>query len=536
MPVSCAVCSKTLRNPISVQRGTGPVCARHVGEFLALLTQERASRIRESWARNRDREPVGVTEMAIANARARFLARIRRQPHVPVYAGTIDDSYSATRRQNESLSFERFSDAAVTVHSASGREYVITTDRTGQAAVACSCPDHQHRHRVCRHMAGYNVLASQQAEQATRQAEAPQHEVQNRVVVAPTILHAVVDDEAALDRERDRALYAWAERHAHDGVFVSENDETWERLKQQAMQPDGLGEYERENVLDGSNLTFGIELEVEGVSGDDIARALYRSGLSRHTFEQRYSAQADGEWIAKRDGSLVGGCEVVSPVLRDTPETWAAIEEVTRILREHGARTSERTGFHIHISHEVLDDRGYRWQRLGRYMVGFSNQYYRMGAANAVDRFGTPHRGTYYAAPLKRSWVRDIKRTDTALEASKKIIRYVGHNSRYQIINTAKFIEQGVPTVEFRYPNGTVDPVIVQRQIQLAHATIMQAAYLRKHLPGADRLPKVSRSEHSVDPLLFGEEQFRRFLDTMGSDRLRRIATGLWVRGSVPRH
>jgi hypothetical protein len=83
MPVSCAVCSKALRNPISVQRGTGPVCACHVAEFLALLTQERASRIRDSWARNREREPVGVTAMAIANARARFLARIRRHREVP---------------------------------------------------------------------------------------------------------------------------------------------------------------------------------------------------------------------------------------------------------------------------------------------------------------------------------------------------------------------------------------------------------------------------------------------------------------------
>jgi hypothetical protein len=55
MAVSCAVCSKALRNPISVQRGTVPVCTRHVGEFLPLLAQERASRIRESWARNRER-------------------------------------------------------------------------------------------------------------------------------------------------------------------------------------------------------------------------------------------------------------------------------------------------------------------------------------------------------------------------------------------------------------------------------------------------------------------------------------------------
>jgi hypothetical protein len=118
-----------------------------------------------------------------------------------------------------------------------------------------------------------------------------QHEVGNRVVAAPTILRSVAEKEAALERERDRALHARAERHAHDGVFVSENDEAWERLKPQALQPDGLGEYARENVLDGSNLTFGIELEVEGMNGNEIARVLYRAGLSRHAGVSAQSCQ-----------------------------------------------------------------------------------------------------------------------------------------------------------------------------------------------------------------------------------------------------
>jgi hypothetical protein len=63
---------------------------------------------------------------------------------------------------------------------------------------------------------------------------------------------------------------------------------------------------------------------------------------------------------------------------------------------------------------------------------------------------------------------------------------------------------------------------------------MMQAAYLRKHLPGADRLPKLFAHEHSVEPAFSREGRFRQYLDTLGSDRLRRIATGLWVRGSVP--
>ena len=62
--------SKALRNPISVSRGTGPVCAKHVAEFIAAISAQTAERIRQSWARRRD-EMVGVNEMAIANAKAR---------------------------------------------------------------------------------------------------------------------------------------------------------------------------------------------------------------------------------------------------------------------------------------------------------------------------------------------------------------------------------------------------------------------------------------------------------------------------------
>ncbi|ACV58231.1 amidoligase family protein [Alicyclobacillus acidocaldarius] len=545
---TCAVCSKQLTNPRSVARGTGPVCAKHVAEFIAAISAQTAERIRQSWARRRD-EMVGVNEMAIANAKARFLARIRRQYTVPTYSGMIADQFSRTRQQEEVLEFHQFADAAVQVHSESGREYVLTTDRTGAVAVACSCPDCQHRHRVCRHMEGYNRFAAERrmAEQseAERQrvaeamraqsaAEAPL-ETANRVSVAPTVLTHITDAEVAWDNERDRALYVWHERHRHDGVYMSQDDAKWQTFREQARTLEGLGEYETENVLDGSDLTFGIELEVENIYGDALARELYAYGFSTTRSQQSYSSRVDEYtgWIVKHDGSLEGGGEIVSPPLRDTPETWEALRKITDIARRLGATTDRHTGLHIHMGHSILDDRGYRWQRLARYIYWFGNEYYKMGAAS--DRHhATMHRGLRYAGPLHLRDLRQLRRNDTALSASRKLIGYRWHEDRYKIINTAKFVEHNVPTVEFRYPNGSLDPIIIQRQIQLANATMMQAAYLRKHMPGAERLPALFRGDRS-DALAEGSEgRFRQFLDTLGSDRLRRIATGLWVRGEVP--
>ncbi|WP_041695367.1 amidoligase family protein [Alicyclobacillus acidocaldarius] len=545
---TCAVCSRRLTHPVSVARGTGPVCAKHVAEFIAAISAQTAERIRQSWARRRD-EMVGVNEMAIANAKARFLARIRRQPTVPTYSGMIADQFSRTRQQEEVLEFYQFADAAVQVHSESGREYVLTTDRTGTVAVACSCPDCQHRHRVCRHMEGYNRFAAERrmAEQSEaerqRVAEAMRTETgadvpletTNRITGAPTILTHIVDGEVAWDNERDRALYAWHELHRHDGVYMSQDDVRWQALRESATTLEGLGEYETEHVLDGSGLAFGLELEVDDVSGDRVAHELHALGLSAHRYVQSYSTrvgEGDG-WTVKRDGSVPYGCEIVSPPLTDTPETWAAIHEITRIVKQHGGRASRHTGLHIHMGNTILDDRGYRWQRLARYIYWFGPEYYQMGAAN--EREGvTTHRGLGYAAPLQVAHIRKLRRNDNAMEASRKLIGYRGHDSRYKIINTAKFVESNIPTVEFRYPNGSVDPIMIQRQVQLANATMMQAAYLRRHMPGAERLPALFRGDQSDTLAQDSEGRFRQFLDTLGSERLRRIATSLWVRGEIP--
>ena len=545
---TCAVCSRRLTHPVSVARGTGPVCTKHVAEFIAMISAQTAERIRQSWARRRD-EMVGVNEMAIANAKARFLARIRRQASVPTYSGMIADQFSRTREREEVLEFHHFADAAVQVHSESGREYVVTTDRTGAVAVACSCPDHQHRHRVCRHMEGYNRFAAErrmvEQSEAERQrvaegmrsetsSEVP-FETTSRVSAAPTILTHIVDGEVAWDHERDRALYAWHELHRHDGVYMSRDDARWQAFRDHARTLEGLGAYETEHVLDGSGLTFGIELEVENVNREELARELYAYGFSTQRNQQSYSSRVSEStgWVVKYDGSLDDGGEIVSPPLRDTPETWETLRKITEIARNLGAITDRHTGLHIHMSHSILDDRGYRWQRLARYMYWFGNEYYKMGAAS--DRHcATMHRGLRYAGPLRLRDLRQLRRNDTAMSASRKLIGYRWHEDRYKIINTAKFVEHNVPTVEFRYPNGSLDPIIIQRQIQLANATVMQAAYLRKHMPGAERLPALFRGDSS-DALAEGAEgRFRQFLDTFGSDRLRRIATGLWVRGEIP--
>ncbi|MCA2220435.1 hypothetical protein [Nonomuraea aurantiaca] len=41
--------------------------------------------------------------------------------------------------------------------------------------------------------------------------------------------------------------------------------------------------------------------------------------------------------------------EVISPILRDSPETWANLATVADIIRSHGGEITTSTGGHIHV-------------------------------------------------------------------------------------------------------------------------------------------------------------------------------------------
>lgn len=548
----CAVCHRGLSNPRSVSRGTGPVCDRHVNEFIQhTMVSEMAERARASWTRTRG-QMIGVRDQAIRAARSRFLSRLRAGTReVPVETGSVDLGDADPRRRTTSeITFERFDSGAVMAHSGSDEDYLVVTNETGRESLGCSCASFiYHRGREagtpCRHMNAYDALADARRGGAGAQEAVSRHnaasdqslEVAHRIEQAPNLLRRIVDEEVTIDRERDEALRAWHERHEHDGVLMSQDDAAWAQLQEEAQA--SIGHFETDDVLDGSGNTFGVELEVEFENGTDIdavLRTLHAEGITWISGVTGYHSQGrEGFWTPQRDGSLRNGIEFVSPVLRDEPREWERIQRMMQILNDtHGLKRSDTNGLHIHMGNTPLDDRGYRWQRLARYASGYSEEYYRMGGARRSDGSDGLHRGSHYAKPLNVTNLQKISKSDTAMDASRKLVganaRYP-YGNRYYMLSTAKMVNSHVPTVEFRYPNATYDVNVLQRQVQLANLTMQQSAYLRKGMLGADRLPKLYSHDESVqideDPM----RRFRQYLDTLGSDRLRKIATRLWVRG-----
>ncbi|MEU7855476.1 hypothetical protein [Nonomuraea sp. NPDC049141] len=136
---------------------------------------------------------------------------------------------------------------------------------------------------------------------------------------------------------------------------------------------------------------------------EQTARALHKAGLAaesgvlaRHTGHERgYGEAADGWWVERERTTAVAG-EVVSPILRDTPETWSRVDQVVEIIRAHGGEPGPGVGGHIHVGtpdyREVIN-----YLKLLDAFRGHQDILYRLAQNPAAE--GGLHRGYEYCMP-----------------------------------------------------------------------------------------------------------------------------------------
>src|SRR5450759_3538135 len=153
-------------------------------------------------------------------------------------------------------------------------------------------------------------------------------------------------EQAEAQQLWDQFLEAQGSQVPEGERSLTTNDELHRQLLQLAAG--SPGELERENVIGDPNQTFGVEIEFDGADANEVARAFHAAGLASTPNLQGYHSHREpGKWVVERDTTVNG--EVVSPVLRDTPETWAQLERACAILRENGATVTTRTGGHVHV-------------------------------------------------------------------------------------------------------------------------------------------------------------------------------------------
>ncbi len=183
---------------------------------------------------------------------------------------------------------------------------------------------------------------------------------------------------------------------------------------------------------------FGIELEIVGINHQTALVALRAVGIN--VADESYNHNTRAHWKLVPDGSVQGGFEVVSPILRGE----AGLEEamtVAEALADAGAGVNRTCGFHVHFDASDLS------------VADVKAIVHRYADHEAeIDAFMPPSRrgaANQYCAPLARFLTPRFDAATTFQELAD------AQPGRYFKVNLQAYRRHG--TVEFRQHSGTLN-------------------------------------------------------------------------------
>ncbi|MFZ5642529.1 MAG: amidoligase family protein [Bacillota bacterium] len=429
--------------------------------------------------------------------------------------------------------FEVVSDngAVLQVDISESRNYVSTN--TGNIHTVenggCSCPDYQIN-GTCIHVQAVELVHTGSTGPETEETVT----VNNISPDTPRINNARAREAEKERRQRRTRLEAWQKKYGDD-IMLTRNDEAFNRLHK-AVKSGNAVQYEYENVLAGSENTFGIEIEFVSGNLHKIAHSLHGLGLGDGQIHSYHSQRQPGKWTVETDSSVsIGyrGGEVISPVLKDCPETWKQLEKVCEVIKRYGGRINSKCGGHIHICADPLDARSFRWNRLMKIWGGYEDVLYRMASGGQSNG---QFRGRTYAGPIASTlpamFLRDRQTDET------EIRRHAGN--RYQGLNFLN-ANPGTSknTVEFRLWNGSLNPKQIQANIKTSMAIIHASELVRRTeestrergemIPVSQTMPYGDAARTGKDP--DDHTEIKRLLDILFV-RSKDKAAALWLYAS----
>lgn len=206
-----------------------------------------------------------------------------------------------------------------------------------------------------------------------------------------------------------------------------------------------------------SKITFGLEIECEHSNNKKIEK------------EMNKEKELHDNWRIKSDGSLENGIEIISPILIDNQKNWNSLDKMCTILNKH-AIIGKKAGGHIHIGAHIFGSKTEPWMNFIKLWSVYENIIFRflygefLNERESLIGFATPTTNIFW-----NDYQKLIK--DDELEINK-LIKNISHK-RYQAVNFNNIktniinVKSYKNTIEFRCPNGTLESVIWQNNVNL---------------------------------------------------------------------
>lgn len=297
--------------------------------------------------------------------------------------------------------------------------------------------------------------------------------------------------------------------------------------------------YEKLNLPD--YMQFGIEIEANNVK---TKNGLY-SGESA-----KFIKSKNWHMATKYEERLVGegGAELVSPILKDSENTWKDISEICDKIKEFPrkgkeVKADEKCGLHIHFDAECLREDKKSMRNFKHIYAEAEEIIYKMcNAENNPLRKGAINKNFHGISAVSAIW-----RKGMAVPTGKKILKKIEEGKlkvsykkfgklrtavsklkiderRYSGLNLTNVGNMKKNTVEFRMANGTLNPEIIKQNVFLYASIIDISIKLTKEPEKYEKsLKKFLR--HDVTE----KEKAESFLDLiMEKDEDKKIYLNRW--------
>jgi hypothetical protein len=249
-------------------------------------------------------------------------------------------------------------------------------------------------------------------------------------------------------------------------------------LKRKTAKDEEPLPFRTQNVTDGvcadepGTRSFGIELEFDINDEMDkpqalrkIGEELHKAGLIASPEQQEYHTASEtgwSSWSFEKDQTVSG--ELVSPLMKDTPEHWEQLRQVTEIITRNGGTATSKTGSHVHVSTGSYEKSLAKHAELLRTVNQDEDLMYRL-ASNPQTNL---HRKNEWCEPNAND--EGDAFISIHIEESHNVLgNHGGHNTAISFGATSDD-EQRKSHVEFRMWDGTLNPAVIQQQVMISVA------------------------------------------------------------------
>ena len=186
------------------------------------------------------------------------------------------------------------------------------------------------------------------------------------------------------------------------------------------------------------------------------------------------------------DGSLSNGSEIISPILNDSMDSWIDLRSVCDIVRNNAYILDNSSG-HIHIGTHILGNNPKYWRNFAILWATYENVIFRFLYGEYASGRSCILK---YASPISKDFIDKLDRIEDRAKMinANPMFRLFDNGEEPEKIRRRKSVNftnvsrlqpyiydwvYEMNTVEFRSPNGTLNPVIWQNNVNLITKLIL---------------------------------------------------------------